>query len=60
MLEEPVPASEINTQVSRMISSNLKNYRVIPVRPDRDYISFVRHFRLHSCLVIPFFILAFI
>jgi hypothetical protein len=60
MLEEQVPASEINTRVSRIISSDLKNYRVIPMRPDRDYISLVRHFHLISCFVIPFFILAFI
>jgi len=48
MLEVPVPASGIHTRVLRTISSDLKNYRVVTMRPDRDYISLVRHFYFHS------------
>ena len=35
-------ATEINTRISRTISSNLKNYWVVPMHPDWDYISLVR------------------
>ena len=56
MLEVPVSVTEINTRVSRTISSDLKNYRVVPMRPDRDYISLVRHhLRLRFCLITMFF-----
>jgi hypothetical protein len=54
MLEASVPASETNTRVSRRISSKLKNYRVVQMRLDRDYISLVRHFRLQSYFIIFF------
>jgi hypothetical protein len=57
MLEVPVSTMEINTRVSRTISSKLKNYRVVPMCPDTDYISLVRHhLLLRFCLVIPFFV----
>ena len=42
MLEMLVSATEINTRISRTISSDLKKYRVVPMCPDRDYISLVR------------------
>ena len=35
MLEAPVSAMEINTHISRTISSDLRNYQVVPMRPDR-------------------------
>jgi hypothetical protein len=60
MLEVPVSATEINTRVSRTISSKLKNYRVVPMRPDRDYISLVRDLHLRSRFVIPLFLPTFI
>ena len=60
MLEEPVLALEISLRVLRTISSELKNYRVIPMRPDRDYISLVRHLHPHSCFVVLFSVFVFI
>jgi len=60
MLEEPVPALEISLRVSRMVSSELKNYWVIPMRPDRDYISLVSHLHPYFCFIVPFFALIFI
>jgi len=60
MLEVLVSATEINTRVSRTISSELKNYRVVPMHPNRDYISVVRHLYLCSRFVVSFFVLAFI
>jgi len=43
MLETPVSATEIGTQISRTISSDVKDSRVAPMRPDRGYISLVRY-----------------
>ena len=60
MLEEPVPASEITLRLSKTVSSELKNYRVISMRPKRGYISLVRYFRPHLCFVDFFSILVFI
>ena len=52
-------AMEINTRVSRTISSELKNYWVVSMRPDRDYIYLVRHLHLRSRFIIPFFVPTF-
>jgi hypothetical protein len=60
MLEETVSAAEIALRLSWMVSSELKNYRFIPMRPERGYISLVRYFRSHPCFVGFFFILVFI
>jgi hypothetical protein len=60
MLEEPVPASEISLRLSKMVSLVLKNYRVIPMCPDRDYISLVRYFRPHLYFIDSFLIFVFI
>ena len=43
MLEAPVSATEIDTRISRTISSDLKNSRVVPMRPDRGDISLVSY-----------------
>jgi len=59
MLEAPVSAMEINTRVSRTISLELKNYWVVSMRPDRDYIYLVRHLHLRSRFIIPFFVPTF-
>ena len=49
MLETPVPASEITTWVSRTTHSDLKDSRVVSMRPEKGYISLVRcRFFLHS------------
>ena len=42
MLEAPVSATEISTRISRTISSDVKDSRVAPMRPDKGYISLVR------------------
>ena len=54
MLEAPVSATEISTRISRTISSDLKDSRVVPMRPDRGYISLVRcRLYLRSCPGFP-------
>jgi len=54
MLEAPVSAPEISTRILRTISSDLKDSRVAPMRPDRGYISLVRrHLYLRSCPGFP-------
>jgi len=60
MLEAPVSPTEIDTQVLRTISSELKNYRVVPMCPNRDYISLVRHLHLCSRFIVPLFVPTFI
>jgi hypothetical protein len=40
--------------------AKLKNYWVIPMRPDRDYISLVRHLHPYPCFIVLFFALVFI
>jgi hypothetical protein len=42
MLDKPVPASEITQRITRMVAPKLaKDYRFIPIRPERGYISLV-------------------
>jgi len=60
IMEESVPASEITLGLSRMVSSELKNYRAILMHPKRGYISLVRYPRSHFCFVDFFSILVFI
>ena len=42
MLEAPVSATEIATRVSRTTHPDLKNSWVVPMRPEKGYISLVR------------------
>jgi hypothetical protein len=42
MLEEPVSASDIAARVSKTTHPDLKNSRVVPMRPKKGYISLVR------------------
>jgi len=42
MLEEPVSASDIAARVSKTTHPDLKNSRVVPVHPEKGYISLVR------------------
>ena len=54
MLEAPVSAMEISSRISRTISSDLKDSRVAPMRPDRGYILLIRyHLRPRFCLGFP-------
>ena len=41
MLSEPVPERDIVAWVGRMVHPDLKKFRVIPMRPERGYISLV-------------------
>ena len=52
MLETPVSASDIAAWVSKTTHSDLKNSRVVPMCPEKGYISLVRHhlhFRFCAC-----------
>jgi len=42
MLAEPVSASDIAARVAKTTHPDLKNSRVVPMRPDKGYISLVR------------------
>jgi len=42
MLEEPVSASDIAARVSKTTHPDMKNSRVVPMRPKKGYISLVR------------------
>ena len=42
MLEAPVSATEIASWVSRTTHPDLKDSRVVPMRPEKGYISLVR------------------
>jgi len=42
MLEAPVSATEIATQVLRTTRPDLKDSRVVPMRPEKGYISLIR------------------
>ena len=42
MLEAPVSATEITSKVSRTTHPDLKDSRVVPMRPEKGYISLVR------------------
>ena len=42
MLEEVISASDIATRVSKTTHSDLKNSRVVPMRPEKGYICLVR------------------
>jgi len=42
MLGEPVSTSDIAAQVSKTTNPDLKNSRVVPMRPEKGYISLVR------------------
>jgi len=42
MLAEPVSVSDIAAQVSKTTHSDLKNSRVVAMRPENGYISLVR------------------
>ena len=45
MLAEPVSASDIVSRVEKTTHSELRNSRVVPMRPEKGYISLVRrHF----------------
>ena len=43
MLEAPVSATKIASQVSRTTHPDLKDSLVVPMRPEKGYISLVRH-----------------
>ena len=50
MLEEPVSVTDITTRVSRTTHPDLKDSRVVPMRPEKGYISLVRrYFHLRFC-----------
>jgi len=42
MLAEPVSASDIAARVTKATHSDLKNSWVVPMRPEKGYISLVR------------------
>ena len=42
MLAEPVSASDITARVEKTTHLELKNSRVVPMRPEKGYISLVR------------------
>jgi len=41
MLAEPISASDIIARVERTTHSDMKNSRVVPMRPEKGYISLV-------------------
>jgi len=43
MLETPVSATDIAAQLSKTTQTDLKDSRVVPMRPEKGYISLVRH-----------------
>jgi len=49
MLAEPVSASDITARVEKTTHSELKNSRVVPMRPEKGYVSLVR-----KCLLFQF------
>ena len=55
MLAEPVSASDIAARVAKTTHSDLKNSRVVPMRPENGYISLVRRLFLSSTSVLVFF-----
>ena len=55
MLAEPVSASDIAARVAKTTHSDLKNSRVVPMRPEKGYISLVRcYFCLQLLRLFPF------
>jgi len=46
MLAEPISASDIAARVEKTTHSDMKNSRVVPMRPKRGYISLVRGYFL--------------
>jgi len=42
MLAEPVSASDITARVEKTTHPDMKNSRVVPMRPEKGYISLVR------------------
>ena len=61
MLAEPISASDIAAQVEKTMHPDMKNSRVVPMRPEKGYISLVRRcFCLDLCacfLFLPAFFL---
>jgi len=41
MLAEPISASDITARVEKTTHSGMKNSRVVPMRPEKGYISLV-------------------
>ena len=63
MLAEPISASDIVARVSKTTHSDLKNSRVVPMRPEKGYISLVRrclcfYFSACSPLLFALFLIA--
>jgi len=54
MLEAPVLATDIATRVSRTTHPDLKDSRVVPMRPEKGYISLVAGTLLLSLILHPF------
>ena len=54
MLAEPVSASDIAARVAKTTHSELKNSRVVPMRPEKGYISLVRRCPFLIFVLIPF------
>jgi len=56
MLAEPVSASDIVARVEKTTHSEFKNSRVVPMRPEKGYISLVKcgFLRLSPFSFLPF------
>ena len=56
MLAEPVSASDIAARVAKTTHQDLKNSRVVPMRPEKGYISLVKcgFLRLPPFSFLPF------
>jgi len=48
MLAEPISASDIAARVEKTAHPEMKNSRVVPMRPEKGYISLVRRCPLIS------------
>jgi len=58
MLAEPISASDITARVERTTHSDMKNSRVVPMRPEKGYISLVSvyFFAPSSLFLFPLFL----
>ena len=56
MLAEPVSASDITARVEKTTHPDMKNSRVVPMRPEKGYISLVRRCPLSRFLALVFFL----
>jgi len=54
MLAEPISASDITARVEKTTHPEMKNSRVVPMRPEKGYISLVRRCLLFRFLVAVF------